>query len=67
MEKNLEKAKYKCCGDVCNDNRFEIIEKAKEDILKNTNIHSREDEMKVLDPFLFRCWQMGWLNRYNVK
>lgn len=50
---------------VCGDNRFEIIKKAKQDILKNTNIESSEDEMKVLDDFLFRCWQMGWLNRYE--
>lgn len=54
-------------GDICGDNRFEIIDKAKEDILKRTNISSREDEMKVLDSFLFRCWQMGWLDRYDEK
>lgn len=52
-------------SDICGDNRFEIISKAKEDILKSTNISSSEDEMKVIDNFLFRCWQMGWLNRYN--
>lgn len=50
---------------VCGDNRFEIIAKAKEDILLSTNIKTSEDEMKVLDNFLFRCWQMGWLNKYN--
>lgn len=53
------------CGDICGDNRFEIIAKAKQDILESTNIQSSEDEMKVLDNFLFRCWQMGWLNKYN--
>jgi hypothetical protein len=52
-------------GKVCGDNRFEIIAKAKEDILLSTNIKTSEDEMKVLDNFLFRCWQMGWLNKYN--
>ena len=52
-------------SDICGDNRFEIIAKAKEDILKCTNISSREDEMKVIDNFLFRCWQMRWLDRYN--
>lgn len=52
-------------NDVCGDNRFEIIEKAKQDILESTNIQSSEDEMKVLDNFLFRCWQMGWLNKYG--
>lgn len=52
------------CGDICGDNRFEIIAKAKEDILK-TNITSSPDEMKCLDRFLFRCWQMGWLKQYE--
>ena len=54
-------------GDICGDNRFEIIDKAKEDILKRTNISSSENEMKALDNFLFRCWQMGWLDRYDEK
>ncbi|WQJ51702.1 MAG: hypothetical protein [Hatfieldvirus porci] len=52
-------------GDICGDNRFIIIERAKEDILQSTNIESSKDEMKVLDNFLFRCWQMGWLNKYD--
>ncbi len=52
-------------GDICGDNRFIIIERAKEDILQSTNIESSKDEMKVLDNFLFRCWQMGWLDKYN--
>ena len=51
--------------DVCGDNRFTIIERAKEDILQSTNIESSKDEMKVLDNFLFRCWQMGWLDKYD--
>lgn len=50
--------------DICGDNRFEIIEKAKKDLLENTNISSSPDEMKVLDSFLFRCWQMGWLEEH---
>ena len=45
----------------CGDNRFEIIENAKKKLLEDTNISSSPDEMKVLDSFLFRCWQMGWL------
>lgn len=49
------------------DGRFEIIAKAKEDLIRNTNIETSEDEMKVLDSFLFRCWQMGWLDRYKEK
>ena len=52
-------------GDICGDNRFTIINRAKEDIINKTNIKSREDEMKVLDSFLFRCWQMGWLDKYD--
>ena len=53
--------------EMCGDNRFEIIAKAKEHLLEATNIDTSEDEMKVLDTFLFRCWQMGWLNRYDQK
>ena len=51
--------------DTCGDNRFEIIEKAKKAILDSTNISGSLDEMKVLDRFLYRCWQMGWLNKYE--
>ncbi len=51
--------------EICSDNRFEIIERAKEDIIKNTNIETSNDEMKVLNSFLFRCWQMGWLMKYD--
>lgn len=47
------------------DNRWEIIGKAKQHILEATNIDSSKDEMKVLDTFLFRCWQMGWLKKYE--
>ena len=49
----------------CGDNRFEIIRKAKNDILESTNINDSPDEMEVLDNFLFRCWQMGWLDKYD--
>jgi len=51
--------------EICGDNRFEIIEKAKKDILEATNISISPDEMWVLDSFLFRCWQMGWLDKYG--
>lgn len=50
----------------CGDNRFELIDKAKRDIIAKTNIESSPDEMKVLDSFLFRAWQMGWLGKYDV-
>ena len=52
---------------MCNDNRFEIIDRAKKHLLEATNIDTSEDEMKVLDNFLFRCWQMGWLDRYDEQ
>lgn len=51
--------------DLCTDGRFEIIARAKKAILESTNIDTSQDEMKVLDNFLFRCWQMGWLNKYE--
>lgn len=50
---------------ICGDNRFEIIAKAKEDIISATNIEDAKDEMECLDSFLFRCWQMGWLDKYE--
>ena len=50
--------------ETCGDNRFEIIAKAKDDLVQSTNISSSPDEMKVLDSFLFRAWQMGWLEKY---
>ena len=53
--------------EVCTDNRFKIIDKAKEHILECTNIDTSPDEMKVLDNFLFRCWQMGWLDKYKCE
>ena len=54
-------------AEVCGDNRFEIIEKAKQDLIDATNISSSPDEMKVLDSFLYRCWQMGWLDHLNQE
>lgn len=48
-------------GEVCGDNRFEIIERCKKRLIEATNIESRPDEMAVLDSVLYRCWQMGWL------
>ena len=48
-------------NEICGDDRFVLIERAKKHLLDSTNIESSPDEMKVLDSFLFRCWQMGWL------
>lgn len=49
---------------LCDDNRIITIEKAKQALIKGTNIEDSPEEMKVLDNILFRCWQMGWLERY---
>ena len=49
----------------CGDNRLEIIQKAKEDLIKSTNIDSSPEEIAVLDNILFRAWQMGWLDKYE--
>ena len=51
--------------EMCGDNRFEIIRNAKDDLRKATNVDGSPDEMKVLDSFLFRAWQMGWLAKYE--
>lgn len=49
----------------CGDNRLEIIRRAKEDLIRSTNIEGSPDEMTVLDNILFRAWQMGWLDKYE--
>lgn len=50
-------------GEMCADNRFELIEKYKKKLIENTNIQTSEKEMEVLDSILFRFWQMGWLDK----
>ena len=52
-------------NEICGDNRFEIIAKAKKHLLDATNIDTSPKEMEVLDDFLFRCQQMGWLKQYE--
>lgn len=52
-------------NEVCGDNRFGIIQRAKDDLIRATNIESSPDEMSVLDNILFRVWQMGWLDKYE--
>ena len=54
-------------NDVCGDNRFEIIARAKQDLIDSTNIEHSPNEMRVIDLFLFRCWQMGWLKKYERR
>ena len=53
-------------SEMCGDNRFEIIERAKKHLIESTNIETSLDEMRVLDSFLYRCWQMGWLEQYEL-
>lgn len=50
---------------MCGDNRFEVIRKAKEALLEETNIKSSPWEMEVIDSILYRYWQMGWLKKYE--
>lgn len=52
---------------ICGDNRFEIIEKAKEMLLNATNIEDSKEEMKVLTNILFRMWQAGLINEEKLE
>lgn len=47
------------CGEVCGDNRFEIIERVKRHLLDATNIKQDSDEWQQVDSILFRLWQLG--------
>lgn len=49
--------------DICNDDRFKLIEEAKRRLLESTNIEDRPEELAALDSILFRFWQMGWLDQ----
>ena len=52
--------------EICGDNRFELIEKYKQKLMRATNIEQSVDEMSVIDSILFRFWQMGWLDRLEA-
>jgi len=54
-------------ADLCDDGRFELIEKYKLMLMESTNISDSEDELKVLDTILFRFWQMGWLDKLEQQ
>ena len=58
-KENMEEKKQ------CGDNRFRTIARAKEHLFQATNIAENKKELEMLDSFLLRCWQMGWLN--NMK
>ena len=49
----------------CGDTIFRIIARAKEHLFQATNIAEDKKELEVLDSFLLRCWQMGWLKQYE--
>lgn len=51
---------------VCGDNRFEIIAKVKEHLLKATNIEMQPEELKYADNILFRLWQLGYFNQSEL-
>ena len=48
-------------GELCTDNRFEIIAAYKKKLIEATNIEDSPEEMAVIDNILFRFWQMDWL------
>jgi hypothetical protein len=54
-------------GDICLDNRFEVISRAKRYMIEATNIECAKDETACLDSFLFRCWQLGFLERFEAE
>nr|DAU35772.1 MAG TPA: hypothetical protein [Caudoviricetes sp.] len=53
-------------AETCEDNRFLVIERAKKDLFKSTDIEraSKEDEA-IIDNMLLCYWQMGWLKKYE--
>nr|DAW77219.1 MAG TPA: hypothetical protein [Caudoviricetes sp.] len=52
-------------AEICGDNRFLVIKRAKTDLFESTNIEMAPKEVEVIDSILFRCWQMGWLKKYE--
>lgn len=52
---------------ICGDNRFEIIAKVKEHLLKATNIEMQPEELKQADNILFRLWQLGYFNQSELE
>ena len=52
--------------DMHDDNRLELIERYKKQLVESTNIENSPDEMAVIDNILFRFWQMGWLKEQEA-
>lgn len=54
-------------AEICGDNRFLVIKRAKTDLFESTNIEMAPKEVEVIDSILFRFWQMGWLKKYEQR
>ena len=54
-------------NNICEDNRFEIIEKAKKILVNATNIELSKKEIKVLTNILFRMWQVCLINEEKLE
>lgn len=52
---------------VCGDNRFEIIAKVKEHLLKATNIEMHPEKLAQADNILFRLWQLGYFKQVEFE
>lgn len=65
--KDMKDNKDKHCGDVCTDERFSMIARVKNELIRSTNIETDKKEMEVIDSILFRFWQMGWLELINCE
>jgi hypothetical protein len=63
----MEDNKDKLCGNVCADERFDMIARAKSELMRSTNIETNKKEMEVIDSILYRFWQMGWLQLINCE
>ena len=51
---------------VCGDDRFEVIAKVKEHLIKSTNIEMQSEELAQVDNILFRLWQLNYFNQCNL-
>ena len=65
--KDMEDNKDKHCGDVCTDERFDMIARVKSELMRRTNIETDKKEMEVIDSILFRFWQTGWLQLIDCE
>lgn len=63
----MEDNKDKLCGNVCTDERFDMIARVKSELMRSTNIETDKKEMEVIDNILYRFWQMGWLQLIDCE